>query len=250
MKTQSQINWKRGDYITLGRAVANFNKKINELNKEEKKLYLPENIEYKDIKQNITTRNELNRIISSLRRFSREGAEDLYITESGEQITKWERKELGIQARIIGRRLKSALQELNKPNEEGFSRVQMGSDKVNKIKSQLKNLKELEKKKGYEFERLRNRIQGEGTSDYSMKKALVYQENYINEMKKYSHLDNYNLLMNKLNSIKNPISFYEFVSKNELTADLTYQSDQYFAQQEFNRFLEELGIEIEYDSVS
>ena len=70
------------------------NKKINELNKEEKKLYLPELKNYKDIKENIQTRQELNRVINSLKRFSKEGAEDLYVTKAGEQITKWERKEL------------------------------------------------------------------------------------------------------------------------------------------------------------
>ena len=92
--TQSKIRWQQKDYLSLGRAVANFNKKINKLQSEEKKLYLPELKNYKEIKQNIQTRSELNRIINSLKRFSKEGAEDLYVTKAGEQITKWERQEL------------------------------------------------------------------------------------------------------------------------------------------------------------
>ena len=92
--TQSKIRWQQKDYLSLGRAVANFNKKINELQKQEKKLYLPELKNYKDIKENIQTRQELNRVIKSLKRFSKEGAEDLYVTKAGEQITKWERQEL------------------------------------------------------------------------------------------------------------------------------------------------------------
>ena len=40
------------------------------------------------------SQHELNRVINSLKRFSKEGAEDLYVTKAGEQITKWERKEL------------------------------------------------------------------------------------------------------------------------------------------------------------
>ena len=91
---QSKIRWKQKDYLSLGMAVANFNKKINKLQSEEKKLYLPELKNYKEIKQNIQTRQELNRVINSLKRFSKEGAEDLYVTKAGEQITKWERKEL------------------------------------------------------------------------------------------------------------------------------------------------------------
>ena len=247
---QSQIRWKQGDYIRLGKAVSDFNKKINELQTEENKLYFPEKIDYKEAKENITTRSELNRIINSLRRFKREGAEELYTTEAGEQITRWERRELGIQSRIAQTRLRAELKELNKPLESGFSRVQMGSIRAREIEAQIKNLKQIENKKGYEFKRLKERIQNIGTSDYVMKKALVYRENYLKEMEKYSHFDNYDKLIAKLNSIQNPIAFFKFMSQNELTQDLTYQSDEYYSQQAFNGFLQDLGIEIEEDSMT
>ena len=122
---QSQIRWKRGDYISLGRAISQFNKKINELKQVDNKAYYPSTINYQETKENIKTRNELNRLINSLRRFQREGAEDLYTTQSGEEITKWERRELGIQSRIAQTRLKKELKELNKPLESGYSRAQM-----------------------------------------------------------------------------------------------------------------------------
>lgn len=250
MSSQSKIRWKQGDFIRLGKAVSNFNKKINELQAEENKLYLPDTINYTEAKENITTRSELNRLINSLRRFKNEGAEDLYVTQAGEEITKWERRELGIQSRIAQIRLKNELKDLNKPLSEGFSRVQMGSQRAREIESQLKNLKQIENKKGYEFKRLKERIQNIGTSDYIMKKAIVYRENYVKEMEKYSHLDNYEKLVEKFNSLKNPVSFYEYMSQNELTQDLTYQSDEYFTQQAFNSFLQDLGIEIDVDSIS
>ena len=250
MSSQSKIRWKQGDFIRLGKAVSDFNKKINELQAEENKLYLPDSINYTEAKENITTRSELNRLINSLRRFKNEGAEDLYVTQAGEEITRWERRELGIQSRIAQIRLKNELKELNKPLSEGFSRVQMGSQRAREIESQLKNLKQIENKKGYEFKRLKERIQNIGTSDYIMKKAIVYRENYVKEMEKYSHLDNYEKLVEKFESLKNPVKFYEYMSQNELTQDLTYQSDEYFTQQAFNSFLQDLGIEIDIDSVS
>lgn len=246
----SKIRWKQGDYVKLGKAVADFNKKINRLQSEENKLYLPDTIDYKEARENITTRAELNRMINSLKRFQKEGAEELYTTQAGEDITKWERRELGIQSRIAEIRLQRELKALNEPMESGFSRAQMGSNRVREIEAQLRNLKQIETKSGYEFQRLRSRIARSGVSDYTMKKAIVYMENYIKEMEKYSHFDNYNLLMAKLKSFSNPISFYNFVSKTELTADLTYQSDEYYTQEYFNRFIEDLGIEIENDSVS
>ena len=65
-------------------------------------------------------------------------------------------------------------------------------------------------------------------------------------MEKYSSFENYDKLMNKLKSIKNPEAFYEFVSKNELTKDLTYNSDMFYSQSEFNRFVSDvLGEEVE-----
>lgn len=246
----SRISWKRGDFVKLGKAVAEFNKKINELNAEENKLYLPETINYKEARENITTRKELNRLINSLKRFQREGAEDLYITQSGEEISKWERRELGIQSRIAQTRLRNELKSLNEPLESGYSRAQMGSLRVKEIEAQIKNLKEIETKVGFEFNRLRKRLANLGTSDYTMKKAIIFRQNYIKEMEKYSHFDNYEVLMKKLNSITNPISFFNFVSQNELTGDLTYQSDENFTQEAFNSFVEDFGIEISEDSIS
>lgn len=237
---QSQIKWKRGDFIKLGRAVSDFNKRINELQQEENKLYLPTPLAYSTVKENITTRQELNRMINSLRRFQQQDAGELYITEAGEQITKWERRELGRQIGIAKRRLNKELSELGEPSIDGFSRLQMGSVRAREINAQIKSFEKLESKKGFEFERLKKSIRFQGSSDYTMKKSIVYRENYINEMKKYSNFENYDKLMDKLQSISNPISFYNFVSKNELTKDLTYNSDMFYSQAEFNRFVEDL----------
>lgn len=127
---ESEIRWKRSDTAKLSRAVRDFNKKVRELKREENKLYLPEEIEYKDTKQNISTRRELNRIINSLKRFQREGAEELYITQSGAQMTLWERRELGIQSRIAVRRLNKEYAELNVPKPR--SRIFKGYDGIRK----------------------------------------------------------------------------------------------------------------------
>ena len=128
--TQSKIRWQQKDYLSLGRAVANFNKKINKLQSEEKKLYLPELKNYKDIKENIHTRSELNRVINSLKRFSKEGAEDLYVTKAGEQLTKWERQELRKTNKNCRKRVKGKCKSFRNSNEKwlfkstnGFTRI-------------------------------------------------------------------------------------------------------------------------------
>lgn len=241
-----RINWKKGDYISLGKAVSNFNKKIKELETEENKLYLPEPISYNDLKQNITTRKELNRMINSLRRFQRPDATLIYETEAGEKLIKWEKQEIDISRRVATRRLNQEYQALSEPSFGGFSRLQMGSVRAREIEASLKSFRKLEQKVGAEFSRIKKSILSQGRSDYSMKRSITYRENYIEEMKKYKDFENYDKLMKKLESIKNPESFYKFVSKNELTKDLTYNSDMFYSQSEFNRFVSDvLGEEVE-----
>lgn len=247
---ESQIRWKRGDYITLGKAVSNFNKKKREIQTEENKLYLPDELNYKDLKNEITTRRELKRIINSLKRFQKDGAEKIIENSAGQKMTSWENTENIIAKRIATRNIKHQIKKLNVPRYDGFSRVQMGSEEFRELSKTLKSFDRLDKLKGYEYKRIQERINKYAKLDLKMKRSIVYRENYINEMKKYSHFDNYDLLMKKLNSIKNPISFYEFVSQNEFTGDLTYQSDQYYTQEAFNAYLQDLGIEIKEDSIS
>lgn len=247
---QNQIRWKKGDYITLGKAVSNFNKKIRELQTEENKLYLPEEVEYKELKNEVTTRRRLNQIVNSLKRFQEDGAEKIVENSAGQKMTSWENNENIIAKRAASRNIKARIKELNIPKYDGFSRVQMGSIEYRELINTLKSFEKLNILRGFEYNRLRERINKYATSDLKMKRSINYRENYINEMKKYSHFDNYQLLMEKLNSIKNPINFYEFVSQNEFTGDLTYQSDQYYTQEAFNAYLQDLGIEIKEDSIS
>lgn len=94
---------------------------------------------------------------------------------------------------------------------------------------------------------LKEMLWWQGASDYEMRKAKIFRDKYIKVMSKYENFDNYNLLEEKLESIKNPIKFYDFVSKNELIKDLTYQSDERYTQLQFNAFLEEMGIEVKQD---
>lgn len=119
------IRWKQSDYLSLGREVARFNKKINELNKEEKKLYLPELQNYKDVKNTIHTREQLNSVIRSLRSFSKEGAEDVFVTEAGDTITVWEHNQNLRQIRNAERNLRQEAKELEKPTSSGYSKAQM-----------------------------------------------------------------------------------------------------------------------------
>ena len=114
MSKQYNINWKHGDYIKLGKAVSNFNKIRNKLYDNEKSLYLPDVIDYNNLKNNIKTRNELNRQINSLKRFSNLKEQEPIELKGGEIITKWEYKELNKKAKKILKELKEEEQQINK----------------------------------------------------------------------------------------------------------------------------------------
>ena len=74
----------------------------------------------------------------------------------------------------------------------------------------------------------------------------------MNALEEMSTYDNFDKLINKLKSIKNPIGFYEYVSQNEILKDLfLYYNDKAEAQtyggfasnqDAFNTALEQLGI--------
>ena len=230
---QYNINWKKGDYLTLGKAVANFNKKINELNAEEKKLYLPETITYQEVKENIKTRSELNRIIKSLKRFSKAGAEELYVTKAGQEITRWERRELGYQSATVQRRLQRELKELSLPLKTGFSRIQMGSERAKEIQATMKSLKTLEQRKGYDFERLKRRIEFLGTSDFTLKQSYVFRQNFMNELNELrKNSPEFQRVYDYFNDIKNPIEFFNTTQRSEVLQDffVWYQQPENYQQ--------------------
>lgn len=103
----SQIRWKRKDYMLLGKAVARFNRKLESLSGRN----LPKVKSYEEIKGEITTRKELNRVINSLNRFMREGSEDLVLLPSGEKVTKWEKQEISNELRIAKANIKRQMKQ-------------------------------------------------------------------------------------------------------------------------------------------
>ena len=239
---ESYIRWNKRDTAKLRKAVLDFNKKLRSLQKVEYQDYLPDFINYKDVKKEILSRRDLNNMINSLRRFQREGAEDIYTTETGETLSKWERRELGIKSRAIQIRLGKELKELEKPDESGFSRVQMGSGRAKEIKAMIKRYKSLESLKGFDFSSTVRSIKAQyGMGD--LRKAELYQKNYLAMIKKeFSGFDHYEELVNFVKSFSNPLEFWNAVKDNEKFNDITFMYDEVDTQNKLNRLMDEMGI--------
>lgn len=168
------------------------------------------------------TRKELNRQINSLKNFLKEDATEIIELSSGEEITKWERDELKKLERNATRRLKNELASIDKIEKPYTTQREI------EINAQLNNLKSWQNKKGFEFNKMKSRLQNIGTLDYEIKKASVYKENYMNSMREaFSNFENFEVLENKLKTIKNPKSFFKYIQQSDYLSDLfLYYDDE------------------------
>lgn len=244
---QSLIRWKRSDYVKLGQAVSRFNKRIRELEKSNID-YLPELKDYKELKTEILSRNELNRVLKSLRDFSKEGMTKPINLASGNTITAWEYREVKKARNISIKRLEQEKIAI----QLGEKYIGMGDERIDVINANIKNIKSFETLRDFEYKDTKERVLKLGSKDYDLRKAMIYRENYMNSLQEMSTYDHYDLLISKLDKITNPIKFYEFIQQSDTLQDLfLYYTDKATAQtyggftsnqEAFDYALEELGI--------
>lgn len=247
------IRWSRGDYIKLGRAVAEFNRQISQNETEANKQYLPKEINYRELRDSIQTREGLNSYIDSLKRIKLPGSFDLEKLEGGEIITTYQKREL---ERGKAQAIKSISSDIAKLEAETKSNLQIDVDiklpqafKSNEqkiLEAKIRDYKKLYSLKGFEFKR-RARELGISQTELKYRRAYIFRENYMNVMReKYSKYENYDKFRKWANQHRNPLKFYEALPDDEYYPnDLTYQSDVTFSQEDFNSFLETIGIELE-----
>lgn len=243
------IRWKRGDYIKLAKAVNKYNKQVNEL--QAKGIdYVPEVKNYQSLKNDIYTRKELNRLVNSLKKFSIETSKKVDLP-SGESMTAWEYKEIRLARNRARRYLEGRLEQQQRENP--YAKFGLETKEIEQTRKTIESLNKLEKAQGkFEMNRLIQRIKNLGSYDSEMRRASQYRDNYMKALEQMSNYDNYDLLKNKLDSIKNPEQFYEYVNQSTTLSDLfnyyeTSPDAQTYGgfdnnQEAFNSSLEQLGL--------
>lgn len=210
----SLIRWRKGDYIKLGQAVSRFNKIIDDL--DEERDYLTELKDYKELKEQITSRKELNRVIKSLRRATHENLKATKVFDSGEEISKWEFSE-------INKARRRAFRNLNLEKEvilQGRESIGMGDERLSEIRAIEESFNKLNEKTGSDLKRLISRIMSVGRSDYKLSKDVQFRENFYKALEGISNFKNYDVLKRELDKIKNPSKFYDYVKKSPVLMDL------------------------------
>lgn len=212
---ESLIKWKRGDYIKLSKAVSRYNKVINKTSDLDMDT-LPDIKKYSELKSNITTRKELNRVINSLNRVNSENLSKTVTFPSGEKMTEYEYGELKKQR---ANALRSLTREKNKILEERPS-IGMGDERISEIEAIQQSLQNLEGKTGKSFEKTVMRIEKLGVADRGMKKAITFRENMYTALEGVSNFENYEILKKELDKIKNPHKFFEYVKQSPILMDI------------------------------
>lgn len=213
-KIPSAIRWTRSDYARLSYAVRKFNKTVSKLEKLEGNV-APEEFDYTEVKNAIYSRRELNRVIKSLKRIGRESQQKVVSLSNGEQITQWEYSELKkAQKRAVERTTDKA-----RAIVESDTNV-MGDKEFRQLVRTKESIEDLFNRVGSEFRRTAERTLSWGKSDYDLWRASIFRENFMNSLEEMSTYNNYNILYNKLKSIKNPIQFYNYVKQSETLLDL------------------------------
>ena len=238
MSRQYNIKWREQDEQELRRVARNFNAKLSrEVRKNpQNRNILPqfprtmrgEEFESKItiglLKELIATRNDYNRIINMLKRFSIRGAEDIVdVRENvyGAKTTKWERTELPRLAGIVNRRRGERYELLeNIPMESsggklGYTlgqRFGMGLADRNKLKPTKAFTRGQSQT---DIKQKRRALLIESSSRYHEDKDKFLKENYIKEIKKNFNQDDVQEVIDAIESMDSSMFYLRFQARGD-----------------------------------
>lgn len=255
------IRWSKGDYIKLGKAVSNFNKQISKNETEANKLYLPEPMNYKELRDRIQTREGLNAYLQQLKRINLPNAFNLETLENGTIITKYQKGELNRARSQAINQLSQEISDIEKKTKVDYGVYSdialpnaFKTGKQKELEAKLKDFKELYKLSGKDFKKRASQLMINQT-ELKFRRAYIFRQNYMKVMReKYSLFRDFWIFERWANKHKNPIDFYNSLPEGEeyFPNDLYRHSDETLSEEEFSTFLEEIGIDLDevYEEVA
>lgn len=148
MAKQYNIKWKRSDYSRLSHLIRKVNQKVFEIEVKHPDIsgYQPDMLDYKEVKESIKTRRDLNNFINKYKRYLREGCEEIEKTSQGGVLTKWQKNEIRLfdlhenskRARLAKKLGEKEVKIGGKST--GIERAKMGDIKENDVRSRTHNI--------------------------------------------------------------------------------------------------------------
>lgn len=132
-----RYNWREDDEKAISQAVKGFNAKIAKISKADPKnaAALPEKMTVKQLKRNISSRQDLRKTLKALERFSKEGAEELVEIPGNNynlKLTKWQKEEMERSAARVNKERGKRREELadvdltSRGKKLGYKKGQIG----------------------------------------------------------------------------------------------------------------------------
>ena len=229
MSRPHSIKWRRSDEEELRRVVKNFNAKLSRIIKKNPEMakYMPPRVSYKDLRQDITSRQEFNRELNSLKRFSQKGSEKIVeAKQTGLKVTAWERKEVGIQVAIINRERsrKRKMIEQEEATSRGqklnLTRAQMNSIRMNELKKKPFNFDKIKKS---DWIRYKATVKKQSHPDFQSDSDIHLRENYIKGLKEvFGDTDETKQLIEEIEKLPIKEFITKFYKEQEATVDFIY----------------------------
>lgn len=184
MQKPSNIRWRNQDIVKLRKTVSKFNAKLTRITKAHPEMadFLPSRLSVKNARENIATRNDFNRFISSHERFMVKGAERPIMSKSGVMSTEWEHNEVKRNIALINRRRKAQLKKINPSPYKG----NMGTVEHNNLRPKKDRFDDLTPQVWKQFVA---QVARESRENYNYEKAILYKNNYLKSV--YKNLGKY-----------------------------------------------------------
>lgn len=244
MARTNKIKWRNQDRVLLSRTVQQFNAKLTRESKKNPTIieFLPERLKVADIRQQIQTRKDYNRLIKSYQRFLQKDSTKLVTNNQGYTTTIWNKREIQYKINEINRQRAAERKRANVSTYTGT----MGSIIANNLKDKKYEFNQINPKNALkQLASIDNMVR----STYIPEKIKLYKENYKQALlNNFQEEDAYNIinLVDKFSDRQ----FMDLYYKNPLLGiDYTYSKESYdiLVETISSQFLseaQELGLEI------
>lgn len=173
MSRKPDIRWRDKDVKEMQRIVNNYNAKLRRIEKKNPDVvdYLPEKMNMKDLRSKIETRQDFNRELNSLSRFSRRGSEKIVETPKGMKLTQYEIDEAKTKVRIVNIKRAYERKKLGFSPEKGT----MGQIATQNLQPKHFSLNKTPR----EWEKYLETLDKELASNFKENQLQKYKENYL-----------------------------------------------------------------------
>ena len=217
--------------LEIDRTVARFNNKIKRLEKQERKLDLPEPIERSDIITSSSSKSTIQRKLKEYQKFLERGAEEVVTTQGGVEISKYELNQLKERQRNAKISYSKELKRLRSEHPTVAGKKQkgtfesMGDERWQEIMAKRRALeKDINKQSEQEFERLRKKI---NKGSFRHEQDATFKENYLSMLEKTSYT--FGIDKRKFDEIKrklktlSPAEFVKLYNTDKAIKDIYYK---------------------------